>query len=631
MARDKYKTTIPDFGGDQTWLPIYLEFTSHMSIPSKELVGGDKLSLSDVRYNSQRMFLEQICAGLDAGVHDFKVLKARQLGVSTEGLALDVFWLSVHEKIQGALVTDTEANRGKFRILIEQFIESLPKGLRVGIKRHNRDVLELNNGSCLDYLVAGQKKTNATLGQSRALNFLHATEVASWGSEEGVASLRASLAQKHPHRLYIWESTAHGFNHWHEMCDEAKEDAITQRFVFIGWWSKDDYSLDRGTREYNHYWDDTLSDEEARLCGEVEKRYGFRITPGQIAWHRWYRSTQLPNEDLMNQNFPWTEDQAFILSGLSFFPLRRIAENIMHIKAQGTVYTGYRYHLGGDFLATDIEKVTRPNESELRIWEEPHPDGVYAMGVDPAYGRGEDQKDNHSIELVRCYADRVVQVAEYATASPETYQLTWVMAHLAGAYKNVVINLEVFGPGKAVMEELRHLKQLLDFGYLQGKMKSLGMKEIFDCVRWYLYHRPDSLAGNYVYNFITTADSKLVMMNQLRDNYALNMMEIRSTALLREMEKVVQEGSTIAATGRNHDDRVFAMGLANKAFIDRLRPMLITEGLTYDVVQQREAMQRAAPNTTMMAHIVSSFFKERKDEKQAAEIAQRWQQAGIVE
>src|SRR6516162_6187193 len=248
MARDKYKTTIPDFGGDQTWLPIYLEFTSHMSIPSKELVGGDKLSLSDVRYNSQRMFLEQICAGLDAGVHDFKVLKARQLGVSTEGLALDVFWLSVHEKIQGALVTDTEANRGKFRILIEQFIESLPKGLRVGIKRHNRDVLELNNGSCLDYLVAGQKKTNATLGQSRARNFGHATEVAAWGSEEGVASLRASLAQKHPHRLYIWESTAHGFNHWHEMCDEAKEDAITQRFVFIGWWSKDDYSLDRGTR-----------------------------------------------------------------------------------------------------------------------------------------------------------------------------------------------------------------------------------------------------------------------------------------------------------------------------------------------------------------------------------------------
>jgi hypothetical protein len=286
--------------------------------------------------------------------------------------------------------------------------------------------------------------------------------------------------------------------------------------------------------------------------------------------------------------------------------------------------------MGQDFLATEIEQVSRPGEAELKIWEEPHPNGVYAMGVDPAYGRGEEQKDNHAIVVVRCYADRVVQVAEYATHNPETYQLTWVMAHIAGAYRNVCINCEVQGPGKAIMIELKHLRQLLDFGHLNARASSMGMAEIFDCVRWYLYNRPDSMAGNYVYNFQTSIDTKLTMLNQLRDNYALNILEIRSLAILHEMEKIEQDGSNIAASGRNKDDRTFALGLANKAYIDRLRGSLIANGQTEEAVMEQERLRAAHPQATMMASIVGNFFATKAGDRETAETAERWKDAGLV-
>ena len=171
----------------RAWLPVVQDFCSHLTIDSKETgVGPLKL------YRGQERFLHEVCDGLDHGIRTFFVLKARQLGISTISLALDLLWLSVHPGTQGALVVDDDGNREKFRVLLERYIGSLPRGLRVGIKAHNRHGLVLNNGSSLDYLVAGKKRGNITLGQSRALSFVHGTEVGSWGSEEGLASLISS-------------------------------------------------------------------------------------------------------------------------------------------------------------------------------------------------------------------------------------------------------------------------------------------------------------------------------------------------------------------------------------------------------------------------------------------------------
>ena len=189
---------------NQSWRPLFQDFLANLKIDSKDF--SEPISLAESMFGSQKEFMNQVCDGLDQGVKHFVVLKARQQGISTISLALDLFWLLVHPGLQGALITDTDGNRDKFRIILERYIESLPKSLRVGIKKHNRNNLVFDNGSVLDYIVAGVRKSGS-LGRSRALNFAHCTECSSWGDPEGVASLMASLSEQHPDRLYIFEAT----------------------------------------------------------------------------------------------------------------------------------------------------------------------------------------------------------------------------------------------------------------------------------------------------------------------------------------------------------------------------------------------------------------------------------------
>jgi hypothetical protein len=303
--------------------------------------------------------------------------------------------------------------------------------------------------------------------------------------------------------------------------------------------------------------------------------------------------------------------------------LKRIAEDIRFIHEIEAPLKAYRYHLGENFLATQIEPLDATKDADLRIWEEPNPNGVYVMGVDPAYGRS-DFKDKHAIEVYRCYADKLVQVAEYATDVPETYQVTWVMAHLAGAYKNVIINLEVTGPGFAIMQELRHLRQLLDMGYLRGTASNMDLLDVFSSVKWYLYHRPDSMGAGYVYNWKTNTDNKLKILNQMRDNYVLRMLMVRSIPLLEEMERIVQDGSEIAAEGRAKDDRAFATALAVTAWIDWVRGGLIANQQTYDRVVEEERVSKDAPQATLINRVVLDFFKQAESDRATLEDMKAW-------
>jgi hypothetical protein len=609
----------------RVWLDPFLQFISHLTIISKEIEGehgNEAVPLLDVLYGAQRRFLREVAAGLDNGIHSFVCLKARQLGISTISLAIDCFWLCVHQGLQGALITDTEANKENFRLMLEHYLTSLPAGLRVGIRKHNRNALVLANGSVLSYLVAGTKKTVQGLGRSRALNFVHATEVSSWGSQEGVASLQAALAQKHPNRLYIWESTARGYNLFKNMWDDAQADPLTQRPFFIGWWSKEDYAFDRRSKEYKEYWDGALNDEETELVIQVEQQYGHRITPEQIAWHRWMRTVKIPDPDLMDQEYPWTEQQAFIMTGKAFFPLKRIVEDREFLKAAEAPLKAYTYGMGDNFLATQLNQVQTTVEADLRVWEEPNASAIYVMGVDPAYGRSDDS-DRHAIEIFRCYADKLVQVAEYCTVRPETFQVAWVMCHLAGSYRDVRINLEVNGPGFAVMMELRHLRQLLNSGVLTSPNAAVDV-EVFNNVKWYLYHRPDQPGAGYVYNWKMNADNKLTILNQMRDSYALRMLRLRSIPLLIEMEEIVQDGGSIEASGRNKDDRVVATALAHKAWVDLVRPGMIENNYTYERVTAEERAQHDHPEGSMVAYAVQDFFKQMEDVRQFRQDAAAW-------
>ncbi len=566
-----------------------------------------------VLMGSQIEFMDQVFGpkGIAGGIHEFVALKGRQMGISTISVAIDLFWLFMHPATQGAIITHNDEGRDNFRHIMTRYLENLPASHKIGIRTHNRYQLVLSNGSVVNYLVAGTKK-GGTLGRGLGLNFIHATECSSWGDQEGLQSLLASLAEKNPERLYIFESTARGRNMFFEMYDSASE-IETRHAFFLGWWLKEDYAYARGSPVFERYWDGQLTETEQERCQKVKDQHGHIITPEQIAWYR-LQEKKAVSLDLLQQEFPWTADEAFIQSGRSFFPNRILMDS--HDLARKKKFMAFRYSLGEDFFATNMEQLYEKQIAfaQLRIWEEPDPEGVYVIGVDPAYGQNEDS-DRSCICVLRCYADKVVQVAEFSSTYVQTNQLAWIVMHLGGSYKSAMINMEITGPGMAVWQEVMHLRQLVTSGQLAERAKDAGVSDMFGSIRWYLYRKWDSPTMPMgVYHWKTNYENKRRILNQVKDSISIRHLELSSVKLVEEMATMVQEGSTIQGDGRAKDDRVMALALAHSCWTDYTRREMISQGRTFAVEQQRmagrEEKQRSMGD--MNAVVFRDFFVKKQ-------------------
>lgn len=610
----------------QEWVNIFREFMENLRIQSKD--DGD-IALNEHLFGAQLRFLDEICDGLSRGIRHFVILKARQLGITTISLAMDLFWMAMHPGMQGALITDTEGNKEKFREIINAYLVSLPKGLKIKYNTNNRNMLVFDNGSILDYLVAGVRKKGGGLGRSRAYNFVHATECSSYGDSEGIASLMASLSEHHKDRIYIFESTARGFNLFYDMWDSAKNDLETQKPIFIGWWAKESYSISRASnvKLFEKYWDGTLSIEEKEKADICKRDYGVTITPEQWVWYRWKADSRMSGEGIMESEYPFHEREAFVATGKGFFPLKQVSMELRNLLEVPPPFEGYAYKMGSSFLDTEVLQKFTVAESDLKIWEYPNEKATYVMGVDPAYGRDENN-DRSVIEVFRCYSDKLVQVAEYATPLSETHHLAWVMCHLAGNYKDCRINLELAGPGYAVMQEINHLVQMMKQGLLNRNFSDKeGMKNFFSKIKWYLYHKPDSMGAGFVYNWKTNSENKQTIFNQYRDIYMQKQLDIRSRLLFEEMMKMVQDGFEIHASGRSHDDRCMATALAVKAWIEWVRTPMLNARRTYEMVLQEEENSKK-PYAGFLKNVYEDWMEKRKRFRENRIQNQEWEEDG---
>jgi len=574
----------------------FWKFCAKLKIESKE-----KGLIPLVPNGCQLKYIDAIADGLNEGIHDFKFLKGRQLGISTISLALDLYWNFKHPSLQGTLVTHNDASREFFRATLNAFMHSLPNEYKVPVKVHNRTQIIFKNNSRFIYQVAGTRKSS-DLGRSTASSFAHSTEVAFWGDEEGLKSFEATLADNNPDRLYIWETTANGYNHFYDMWTTAKH-SITQKAVFIGWWLNEEYQALEDTEIYQAYWDGNLNSEEQGWVDNVYRMYKYEIKPTQIAWWRWRLEEKMNGDGIMMmQEFPPTEDDAFVLTGSKFFTNEKVSKAYRHAKSYETDFQCYKFQFGERFDQTELRPTTEMN-AELIIWQMPKAGSYYVIGADPAYGSS-DWADRFAIQVLRCYANGVEQVAEYATDKCNTYQFAWIMAYLAGAYGNTMVNLEINGPGQAVWNELINLKRQAGMG-VAGMGK--GIQDVLGNMRNYLYRRSDSLGGGgLAYHWKTTYDTKHRMMHFMKDTFERENLKIRSLDCLEEMKTIVQNGGSIEADGKGKDDRCIAMALAAIAWGEWLRYDLIQLGYTYEVAKRKDEIQ--STEKTQVGNMVMNYL-----------------------
>jgi hypothetical protein len=550
-------------------LQHFYRFCRELKVETKEL-GIQRLGQRLL--GSQTYVMEEVAKGLNQGTHFFVILKGRQLGITTISLALDLYWHFKNPGFQGTLTTDTEENRDQFRTTLAMYMDGLPPEFKIPLMTHNRNQMVLKNRSRLFYQVAGLR-AKGSLGRGKGITYLHGTETSSWGDEEGLASLLASLAEKNPNRLYLFESTARGFNMWHDMWQVAKK-ARTQKAIFCGWWRNELYAADPKSDVYRVYWDGKLSPEEKEWTREIKKLYQVEINTRQIAWWRWKLNEGLKDEALMYQEFPPTEDYAFIMTGSSFFSHTRCTDQAKVAKKLLPRY--YRFSMGQYFEDTELIQSTE-RMATLTLWEEPIDNAYYVIGADPAYGSS-DWADRFCIQIYRAYADGLDQVAEFATSEINTYQFAWIICYLAGAYKNSTLNLEVNGPGQAVINEMRNLRRQAQ---TMEPKKARQLDDVLSHMQHYLWRRNDSLGGvSNSLGYLTTHSSKERMLNYFKDYFERGMMNVYSMELLEEMKSVVRDQGSIAAYGRNKDDRVIATALACVAYAEQLMPRLMQMRMT---------------------------------------------------
>lgn len=606
----------------------FFEFLKVVRINSKEKGGG--YILADGVYEAQRRFLGGVFAGLSEDKHDFSVLKSRQLGISTISRALVVFYLGVTDGIQGAAVLDTDVHKEEYREEIESIIDNLPPSVKFPrIKKRNRNMITLENGSVLRLLSAGvkQSKSGGVLGRSSGINLVHGSEMCSWENEEGVTALKNALAEDFPDRLYIWESTARGFNRWHTMWEEAKADTLNKVAIFIGWWAKDNQKIERGTEAFEKYGTAPPTEKERQRIAEVLERYGHQVTDEQLAWYRRKTDPANSKEDddeddpFTLQDQPWTEDEAFQMSGSSFFAADRLTERAK--EALREKYTGYRFFPGTDFVSCDFHRARTIKDSQLKIWEEPDPHGVYVVAADPAYGHDE-QNDRSACQVIRCYADCVEQVAEFASASTPTNQFAWLIASVVGYYKNVgSLIIEINGPGEAVWNEYKSLKQIVTQGYLRGAAQERGIRDIFNNVRNYIFSRSDSMSASNSLMWKTQTQLKVAIMERLRDFTNSGHMLIRSMETIEEMRSVTRDGDVIKAQGRKKDDRVLALAMAIRAWEERVRKTQISNNQTKAAAEARKMTSPQSRAALLNKYQMDTFFRQKERSRVQAKIAAR--------
>jgi hypothetical protein len=610
----------------QTVEKAFYAYLAQCVVNSKDL---GKINLGEHLFYGQRHALTEIFDALEDDIRFIYVLKSRQLGMSTLIRVLIAFLQGVFPGLKGAIVFDTDSNKSKAHVELTSVIDNLPAHLKFPkVVKDNREGIILANESSILFMSAGvrQSKSSGTLGRSTDLTVSHCSEICSWDNASGVVALENAYSEVHPDRLYIYESTARGFNAWYDMWETARSDTAHCKCIFLGWWSKDSQRIDQSHPDFPLYGTFPPSEKEAKKIAQVKELYDFDITVEQLAWIRRKMDPAAQSQGDSDPDFdgdptqiqeqPWTEEEAFQQTGSAFFA----SENLTDLtnKSVSDDFQTYMYHCGAEFADMRIFKADNVKSVELKVWEEPDHDGIYVIGIDPAYGENE-HNCRSSIQVLRCYADGIDQVAEYAWPLVTTRQLSWAIASLLGWYGagrgQVRYILELNGPGQAVLNSLKDLKFQIENGYQFEKLDAKGLRDIFRNVSQYIYSRVDAIGTGHNYHFKTDTQRKILIMERLRDFASNGNLRVRSMELIKEMKSISRDGDSIGAPSSMKDDRVVAIALASYYWETKIRRDLIVRKMTRDSEAARRRLSIVDQVTLFNQNNLEQFFAGKRMER----------------
>ena len=455
------------------------------------------------------------------------ILKSRQMGLSVCVCSLAIYYAITEPNCVCLMLShNDESTRAIFNKL-KAIYNSLPNPLKPKLLRNNRSELQLANGSIISCSTMGRTDK----GRGNTAKLIHISEFAFVNSEVATKQLLSLEQALRADGHLIIESTANGLNFFHNHYQKSKKKENAYKSFFYNYIDGSCMFLD----EYKKYKkifkninghsfsEDDLTEEEKQLMNDYEG-----MTLDILCWRR--LKIQNSSVDQFNQEYPLTDDMAFITSGDNVFDNERITQVLRALQLKKDKYLN-KGHL-------DLPSALgRYYGKSFFMYEKPIVGMKYYIGVDSSEGIGKD----YSTCVVMDKDGK--EVAMFKNNKIKPYEFAEFINELGRYYNKAYLVVEKASGGHSVIERLRY-----EYKYMNmAKYKSYDQ---FNRVQWQI-------------GFDTNAKTKGLIINDLREMFEKGQILINSADTVEEMKVFeIKENGSMGAMSGYHDDLVMATALA---------------------------------------------------------------------
>lgn len=525
------------------------------------------------------------------------ILKARQEGVSTWTGGRFTHKTNLFEGQKALILADSIERAQAIYGIYERFYANLPEDLHPQIvSRQGRRHMQFAH----DSEIAIRPASDANAGRAATIHLLHCSEIAFW-PENTQREVWRSAIQAVPDlgSEVIVESTANGAGGlFHELWELTQQRGSGWLGIFLPWWIHEEYDAGFGNSAppseselsgiENH-----ADDFEMLALGEGIPWNGqkYVLPVSRLAWRRRTIIERFAGDPTalgkdatrdFQQEYPATADEAFLMSGATFFDedaLRKLAQRTAEPEEVGNLTERVLVKDGNQYRKIILQPSRR---GLVEVWERPDPHHHYTIGVDTAEGR--------LVQKARINADRaaleaggrdyssasVFRVARDAYQDPRTkeqFQPTprKLVAVIHGQPASDVFarQLDFVGRWYQCGDEKRTTVDpaliAVENNHSSGQRVIEYLRDILKYKRLYRQREQNTITKTFERRFGWRTDerSRWILLDHLAELIRKDLIEIPDPHTVRELTTFVfdDNGKPAGAEG-THDDRVLSLALA---------------------------------------------------------------------
>lgn len=457
------------------------------------------------------------------------ILKARQGGMSVCICSLAIYYAITEPNCVCMMLShNDESTRAIFNKL-KNIYNSIPEPIRLPLIRNNRAELQLSNGSIISCSTLGRTDK----GRGNTAKLIHLSEFAFVDSEIATNQLLSLEQALRPDGHLVIETTANGLNFFHNHYQKSKKGENAYKSFFYNY-------IDTScmfTKEYKKYkkifknrnghnfsYED-LTENERNLLNDYKDR---GMTLDILCWRRLKIANSTENK--FNQEFPLTDEMAFITSGASIFDNKRITDVLRTLQLRKNKY------INKSKLDLPLE-LSKFYGKSFFMYKIPEAGKRYYIGVDTSEGVN---KDSSTCVILNKDGE---EMAVFKDNKIKPYAFSEFVNALGRYYNKAYLVVEKASGGHSVIERLRY----------EYKYMNMCKYKTYD-----QFNRAVTQIG-----FDTNSKTKGIIINDLREMFDKGNLLINSEEILEEMKvfEIKNNGSMGAMSGY-HDDLVMALALA---------------------------------------------------------------------